>query len=240
MARLNSNQEVFHDLRTVGFYADDATSTTTSGALSVGDTAVAVTSDSGFSVGDVIRVGANGNTCDVIEASAVTGNTITSKLPLANAHASGVAVTLLTLTDLGATTEAGVTIDISQDETPLVAGTQKGVYLYLSGSVEQQLSWSCLNFNPENLLQSVGVDETSSNYFSSSPNGAVLNPNVFASLGEKPWLFEGLREDASTVQVRFYAAKVAAANQSITLTTGTAAEVPFQLRSTGAYHVLIE
>lgn len=240
MTRLNTNVEVYHDLRTVGFYDDSATATTTSGTVSVGDKTIGFTSASGFAVGDVVRVGAQGNTCDIMVIDSITTNDVTMTLGAAFAHASGVAVTKLDFVDMGATTDAGVSFETTQDETPLAAGTQIATYLFMPGSTEQQFTWSQLNFNAENLAQAFGEDESDSNYVYTSPEGVVLNQNAFASLGEKAWKFEGLREDGLTVTMHAYSAKVSATNVTIAMTTGSAAEIPFTIRSTGAVHIFYE
>ncbi len=241
MTRLNTNQEVVHDLRTVGFYTDSATSTTLSSAESQGDDQIAVASASGFSAGDTIRVAAQGNTCDVAVIDTVSGTNLNLKNKLAFDQANGAAVTLLTFTDIGATTDAGVAFETTHDETSLAAGTQKGTYLYLPGSVEQQITWSQLNYNPENLAQAFGQDEGSTGLFvMTSPESITLNPNDFASLGAKTWKFEGLREDGATLTVHVYDAKVSSVNNTITLNTGAAADIPYTLRSTGAMHMIIE
>jgi hypothetical protein len=243
MTRLNTNQEVVHDLRTVGLYGDSATSTTLAdtGGVSQGGTSVELTSATNIAAGDVIRVGTQGNTCDISIVDALSGTTANLKSKLAFDHANGVAITKLTFTDIGATTDAGVTLETSQDETSLAAGTQKGTYLYLPGAVEQSASWSMLNFNPENLAQAFGQDESSTGLFvMTSPESITLNPNDFASLGEKAWKLEGLREDGATVTVHVFSAKVSSVNATITINTGAPAEIPFTLRSTGAMHKIIE
>jgi hypothetical protein len=239
MTRLNTNQEVYHDLRSVGFYNDDTATDTLNGAAAVGDVAITLNSVSGFTAGDAIRVGANGNTADIAIIDTISGNDLNLKQPIAFVQANGAAVTELAFVDMGATSDAGVTWETSQDETPLVAGTQTGTYLYLPGAVETQFNFNLLGFNPENMAQAFGIDETG-NMVTSSPEGVVLNPNAYAALGEKPWKFEGLREDGKTVIMHAYAAKIAAANVSMNMTTGTAAEVAFSLRSTGAVSMKYE
>jgi hypothetical protein len=241
MTRLNTNQEVVHDLRTCGFYSDSATTTTLSAAEVQGDEQIAVTSATGFSAGDVVRVGGQGNTCDIVILDSVSGTNLNLKNKLAFDQANGAAVTLLTFTDIGATTDAGVTFETTQDETSLAAGTQKGTYLFLPGAVERQVTWAQLNFNPENLAQAFGQDEGSTGlYVKTSPESITLNPNDFASLGAKTWKFEGLREDGATVTVHEYDAKVSSVNTTMTFNTGAALEIPFTLRSTGAAHAIIE
>jgi hypothetical protein len=240
MTRLLTNQEVYHDLRTVGFYSDTGTPTTLANPAAAGDMTVDCTSVSGFAANDVLRVGDNGNTADVGIIASISSNTVTFNQPLAFAHAAGASVTEQLFVDMGATTDAGVSFETTQDETPLAAGTQIATYLYLPGATEQQVTFNMLNFNAENLAQAFGIDETDSNYVTTSPEGIVLNQNVFASMGEKPWKFEGIREDAKTVTMHVYAAKVSATNVTIPMSTGTASEIPFALRSTGAVAIQYE
>jgi len=234
MSRANTNQEVVHDLRSVGFYIDSGTATTLTSAVAKGVAILPVTSETGFVVDDVVRIGANGSGADIGVVKAVTTLTITLDHPLVNAQATAAAVTKLTFTDMGATNADGVRIEFTGDETPLPSGTQKATYLFLAGANETAINWALLNASPENLAQALGEDETSVSFVHTLPDAVTLDPNAFASLGFRAWLFEGIREDAKAVKAYVFAGKVAAPNTSLQFTTGQAMEIAMALRSVNA------
>jgi hypothetical protein len=234
MARANTSQEVVHDLRTVGFYADSATTTTTDGAISAGDTSFDVTSAANFAADDVVRIGANGSGVDIGVIKTVATNTITLDHPVVHDHADDVPFVKLTFTDMGATSDAGVSVAYSGDRTAVPAGTQKATYLDITGSNETEIGLALLCASPENLAQALGEDETSSTYVHETPDGVTLDPNAFGSLGYKAWRFQGLREDATVATAYVFSAKVVEPNTTLAFTTGTPMEIPFTIRSNNA------
>jgi hypothetical protein len=237
MARLNSTTEVVHDLRSVGFYADSGTATTLDTDEAIGQTALGVASEAGFSANDVLRVGTNGSICDVgVVASTATG-TITVDHGTIYAHSSGAAVTKLTFTDMGHTTDAGVTIEWSGDETELNVGTQVGTYLYMGGSVSVGITFSLVNVSMENLLAAAGIPESG---VLTSPAGANLDPATLATDTKKPWRIQGLDDGGSTVTFYLFAASVAVPNFSLQYTTGSAMEVQMNMRSVNVIRVTRE
>lgn len=245
MSRLLNEQEVLHDLRTVGFYLDTGGSETSNGATAAGDLLVNVQvgEGSGFAAGDVIRVGAKGNTMDIATILSIATDALTLKLPMAFAHVNASEVRKQTLTDLGHLTEDGVAPETTQDETSLRAGTQRGTLLFIPGAVEEQFTMGLLGFNPENMAAAYGLDEGGAGVVVTGPTplqGITINPNDFAGQVSKPWSFEGIREDLKTVTWYVGNAKVAAANVTTQFTTGQGTSLPLIIRSTGMRSVLIE
>ncbi len=231
MARLNATSEVIHDLRSVGYYADSATTTTLTAEEPAGEVALAVASESGFASDDVIRIGANGSTADVgiITSTAVSLLTLYAGTALEYIQANGNAVTKLTFTDLGHVNDAGVTVTHSGAETALPVGTQVATYLYMAGPNETQISFNLINASMENFAQALGQDETT--YVRSTPTGVVIQPTAFASLTNKPWRFQGLDDGGNTLTWYVVAARVVVPNTEYVITTGQALILPVTLRS---------
>lgn len=239
MTRLNTEQEVLHDLRTVGWLDDVASTETLDAAVAAGDTTFDVQTGEGanFTAGDLWRVGAQGNGCEVVEVVSIATDTVTVLLPFAFAHLDDAAVTKLTLVDCGHTSDEGVSIETSVEETEMAVGTQRGVFLYMTGKVGQKSGFSFAGYNPENLALGLGIDETDADKVVAAV-GVQINPADIGTLGSKPWKFEGFREDATTVTEILSNAKVIP-DQSYSWRTGEASLLPCALRSTGLRSVYI-
>ena len=196
MTRLLSAQQVYHRMTGVFFFNDTAPTglVATGGAkgsktivLTAGDVAAMT-----LVVGDEIRFGANGNLAEVNIVDVIAVETLTLKLPLSRTVAIGEVATKLAAVDLGVTDENGVSFETTQDETALQAGTQRQTYLFIGGSIEQQLTMALRDFNQENLAKIFGIVETDTDIV--DPNGIVLNPEDFIVQGNVAWKFEGLLE----------------------------------------------
>lgn len=232
MARTLSSQKVFHSLTGIYRLDDSVTTTTTAGTAAKGAiTALDFTDAASFLADDKIRVGANGNTAEILEIASISTNAVTMKLPYSRAIASGETITKLTAEDLGATDENGVNIETSQGEVAIIAGTMAGTYLHINQNVEEQFTFALRDFEKENIIASLGMDETDVGYVSTL--GAVIPIGDVASQTYQPWYFTGVLEDGTVVDATIYSAKVAAANQTLQLVEGQAAILPFALRSNG-------
>lgn len=237
MTRLNNEQEVLHDLRTVGWLDDSATVTDTTSSLSKGDTSVPITSGTGIADGDLVRIADQGNQSEVMEVASGGGTTtLTPTLPIAFDHASGVSVTKLTLVDVGDTSDEGVTRETDQEENELIAGTQRPVFLVIPGRVTEAFTMSLLGYNAENLALTMGVDEQDTDRVVAAA-GVQLVQDDYGTWLSKPWKFEGFLENADTVTWVVYNAKVIPTG-SENWRTGEAAPLPTRIRSTGARCVL--
>jgi len=234
MARTLSSQAVFHQLTGVFRLDDTATTGTTVATSAKGDKTISGTAGDGanFPAGSILRIGANGSTAEVCEVFSVAVDVLTLQLPLARAVASGATFTLLTQIDLGATDENGVNLESTQGETPVIAGTQKNTYLFINQNIEEQLTFALRDFDPENLAASLGMDETSAAIVDAKGVTLPIDSDA-VSEGNKPWLFEGLLENAKVVKAFVFSAKVASLNQTIQLVEGAATVIPFTLRSNG-------
>ena len=169
----------------------------------------------------------------------VAVDVLTLKLPLVFDHLDTDPVTLLTFVDVGHVTEDGVAQETTQDETPLAAGTQRNTLKFIPGTLEETFNWTMLGFNPENLAQIYGIDETDVAKVVAAV-GIQLNPNLFVDLGSKPWRAEGIRNDLTPVIWHWANAKVSVANVALQFTTGTATGLPLIARSTGHRSIYIE
>ena len=234
MARALSSQKVFHQLTGVYFMSDHADTSLLTDAPAIGGKVLNVTTAEGtkFSVGDICRIGSNGNLAEVNMIESIATDELTFRLPFHRALTIGEAITQLTPNDLGATDENGVNLETTQGENAIIAGTQKSTYLFIPQNVEEALTFALRDFEKENLAQSLGLDESAAGIVDS--NGVVLNPNNFGALSHKPWKMEGLLEDGTAVTAIIYAAKVGSANQTLQFVHGQAAIIPFALRSIGA------
>ena len=241
MARALSSQKVFHQLS--GIYRMDDYATHAGTTIDTGGGAdkgtvdpITVVSASNIASNDFIRVGANGQTCEVQKIT-VSSLALTPDLPWSRDMAVGEAVQVLEDIDLGATDENGLNIETAMAETPIVAGTQKNTYLYISQAVEEQFSFALRDFEAENLAAALGLDEEDAGIVSA--NGVVIIPDEFGSKAFSPWKAEGLLEDATPVTALIYSAKVVAPNQTLNLVEGQAAIIAFNMRSNGNRAFLI-
>lgn len=239
MARALSSQKVFHQLTGIFRLEDDTENSTVSvGAAKGSLTAITIVAAGAFAAGDKFRVGAFGNTVEINEIDSITTNDITPKLPWSRAIVAAEVVYELKQVDLGATDENGVNLETTMGETPIVAGTQKQTYLYINQNVEETLTFALRDFDMENVIASLGMDDSAAGYVSAKGGVVVLDDVVTVSY--QAWCFEGLLEDATAVTAFIFSAKVASANQTLQFAEGAATIIPFTLRSNGNRSFLLE
>jgi hypothetical protein len=242
MARTLSSQAVFHSL--TGVFRLDTTATTgavdTGGGASKGAiTAISLGAGEGasFSAGDRIMIG-SGSTAEVNEIATVATDDVTPKLPWSRDIAVGETVTLLTAVDLGATDENGVSLETTQGETAIVAGTQKKTYLYINQNIEEQMTFALRDFDAENIAAAFGMSDSASGVVGT--NGVVLVLDDAVTETYQPWCFEGLLEGGTAVTAFIFSAKVASVNTTMAFAEGQATVIPFTLKSNGNRSFLLE
>ncbi len=246
MTRALSPQKVLHRMTGVFFFTDAApTGLVVTGDAKGGNTITLTAGDvaaMSLVVGSEIRFGPNGATAEVNQIEAIAVEVLTLKIPLARAVAIAEVATLLIANDLGATDENGVTFATTQDETPVIAGTQRQTYLFIGGNIDQALTFALRDFDVENLAKLFGIDESDATIVDSTgPATAIaLNPDDFTTNSARPFKFEGLLEDNTAVTFYIFSAKVAVVNADIAATFGTATILPVNMRSNGNASVLIE
>ena len=240
MTRRKDEQEVLHDLRTVGWLDDVVGTETLDGAIAAGDLTFDVQTGEGstFTAADEIRIGAQGNTGEVAVVDSVASDTITTVMPIALAHDDNAPVHILSLVDVGHTSDEGLSIETTQEETELAAGTQRATFLFIPGRVGEAFVMSLLGYNPENLAMTLGVDEEDAGLVVAGV-GVHLLQDDYGTWTTKPWKFEGFREDTTTVTMYLSNGKVLA-DQSYNWQTGEAAVLPCRIRSTGLRTIYIE
>ncbi len=239
MTRRLSALDVYHRMTGIFFSNDAGTSTTTTNTAAKGTKVIDFASVAGLAVGDVVRIGdAGSNQSEVAIIDIIAVLVVTMKLPFSRAIASGETVELLAFTDLGATDESGVNVNVAQDEVEVIAGTQQNVYLFIPGSLDVAVVFALRDFTPENLATSAGLDETDTAIVDA--NGVVLVPDDFASKVGVTWKFEGSLEGGEAVTGFIFSAKVVNVNQAMQFAFGNATIIPTSLRSIGNFSYLIE
>ncbi len=239
MTRRLTALDVYHRMTGLFFSFDTATTTTTTNTAAKGDKVIDVTSAAGFAIGDVVRIGdAGANNSEVAIIDGIAALVITMKLPFSRAIASAEVFTLLDFTDLGATDENGVNVEVNQDEIEVIAGTQQDVYLFIPGSLDVAVTFALRDFTPENLATAAGLDETDTAVVDA--NGVVLVPADFGTKVGVTWKFEGSLEGGEAVTGFIYSAKVVVVNQALQFAFGNATIIPTALRSIGNFAFLIE
>jgi hypothetical protein len=239
MARSLSSNKVFHELNTWSRLDDGTSSGALDAAASKGDSTIDLGTGegAGFEAGDIIRIGANGGTASINTVTSVATDTLTLDDPLARDYAATTVVQELSATELGALDENGVQFNVSSDETEVLAGTQKDVYLYIAGAVGATMSYTLRDFESENLAEILGIDDTTGDNVHS---GGFVGPlEDVASRSFLPYMAEGVLEDATAVVVYFWAVKVAAADAAIQLAHGTPSVLQFNGRAVSGFSVQI-
>lgn len=238
MARRLSNLDVLRQLLGVYWLNDTATTTTTAGTAAKGAKSLDLTDGSGLVAGDEFRIGDNGDQSEIVVIDTIVTNTVTPKLPLARAIASGEDVTLLSAVNVGATTRDGFQFNPSQSRDDLEVGTQLDAYLSTPGALVREIGFACQDFNAENLALYFGIDETDTAIVDA--NGITLNPDDFLTRGFQPWKFEGLLKGGESVVWYQFAAEVGAIAQAIQIAFGTNTSLPLSMVVAGNHSVLIE
>ncbi len=241
MSRALSAEKILHRLTGVFWLKDTAFVGTTDAVQAKGDLQITLTAGDVAAMGpladgDEIRIGSNGNLAEVnIVNGTPAGEVVTLAIPLGRAIATGEVVTVLTALDLGCTDENGITFATTQDETPVICGTQRQTYLFIGGNIDQALTFALRDFEVENIAKMFGIDEddTTVVVVTGPPKAIMLNPDDFTTFGNAPFKFEGLQEDSTPVVFYIFSAKVAVVNGDITAVFGTATILPINMRANG-------
>ena len=241
MARGLSAEKILHRMTGVFWLKDAAPTGTidTGGGAAKGGVSITLTAGDvvamGLVVGDEIRIGPNGNLAEVNVIKTIAVEVLTLDIPLGRAAAVGEVVTKLVATDLGCTDENGITFATTQDETPVICGTQRQTYLFIGGNIDQALTFALRDFEVENIAKMFGIDEDDATIVDATgpPKSIMLNPDDFTNFGNAPFKFEGLLEDSTPVVFYVFSAKVAVVNGDITAVFGTATILPVNMRANG-------
>lgn len=241
MARTNTNAEVISEVSEVGIVDDVAATpgdTTLSTGPAKGDLTIDVVSATNFSPGDLFRIGDR----PFLEGGEIeTINTLefTLKSVLSRAYASGEAVVEIADVPIGDLDESGIRIIHEGGDTPIRAGTQKGVYTYVpSGTEALSIEFALLNNSMENWAESIGRDPATA----ITGAGTTVDPYVldvkeseFAQQPVRIWYFLGVRLDSTIVRVDAFSAKIFSPTGTMTFTQGEATVLPFMIRILNGY-----
>ena len=240
MTRRLSSLDVLRRMTGVYWLSDTATTGTVDANAAKGTNDVTLGTGEGtsFTAGDEVRIGPNGDLSEICTIESIATDVLTMKRTLSRAIASGEDVTKLLAVNLGATDENGIQFTPSQSIEDIPAGTQLEVYLSEPGVLTREITFNLRDFNPENLAQAFGIDETDTTIVDTK--GITLNPDDFLTVGQVPWKFEGLLKGGEAVTAYFFAADVAAVNNNMQFVFGTATVIPITLRLAGSQSFLIE
>ena len=231
MARLNSSDELWTEVTEGGFIKDQpttpASSTIATTALIVGDTAVEVAAASTFANDDLIRIG-TGSSMEVGQIEAGGGTTsLTLYSGVVLAHAIGEPVFEQVKVDLGDISEDGVTRETSVDRNEFRVATQAGNYAVLISNAGARISWNLVNHSLENVLASLGIDETNITGAGSAADPFVghVDPDAFNELLNHSLYFIGALKDGTQYEIRGFNCDFDA-NQTMTYARGNPALLP--------------
>jgi len=230
MARLNSSDELWTEVTEGGFILDATAgtpgSTTTDTAATAGDVLVSVVSETNFGVGDLFRVG-TGSTMEVCEVETTAAGQINLVSALVLDHVSGSAVVEQAKTDLGDISEDGVTRETSVDRNEFRVATQAGNYAVLISNAGARISWNLVNHSLENVLASLGIDESNITGAGTTIDPFVghVDPDAFNELLNHSLYFIGALKDGTQYEIRGFNCDFDA-NQTMTYARGNPALLP--------------
>lgn len=207
MTRLNTAAELWKELDTVGYIYDQPTTpgtTTVSTNASAGATTLLVADETGFSIGDLIRIG-SGEELEVNEVEATAAGDITLMSPLAFDQEIGAAVVEQIKAVMGHVAEAGVTVDMSEDTFEVNASTSKQTLVTRTTGITQNITWPGILYSMENLAVAFGMDEATHILGA----GSAADPYVVRTVADNlntllnaSVYFQGTMEDGRNLEVR--------------------------------------
>jgi hypothetical protein len=195
-------------------------------AVTAGDTVISVVSETDFGAGDLLRIG-SGNSIEVGEVESTAAGSITLVSGALIDHAVGEAAVEQVKVDLGDVSEDGVTRETSVDRNEFRVSTQAGVYATLITSANARLSWNLVNHSLENVLASLGIDETgiAGGGIVADPDVAHVDPDAYNELQNHSLYLTGALKDGTTFEIRGFGADFDA-NQTMTYARGNPALLP--------------
>lgn len=208
MPRLNTNQEVFERLVAVGLLRDANGGTPASSTLATAAAKAATTIDvqtgdgADFTTDMLIRIGSGDKLEENIVASVAT-DTITLKMPLAYAHASGEAVHQRTRVIVGEPTDDGVTASWEAELTDVEVATSFRPYIRLRTGTTYNIEFAVVNFNLENLAAAAGIPEgdITGTGDATSPHQLLISDDTMLTDENISLWAQGVRVNGTTYEV---------------------------------------
>jgi hypothetical protein len=163
MLRQNNAQEILEKIEKVFKYtvpASGGQSTTLSAEALAGDSAIALTSETGFADGEHVFIyGSETELVTLLDVDAVPNTTLTRKL--AFAHASGSVVSEVVQADLGYIEEGGINVSANFSQSPIGAANARSAIAYIAAEGgEMSMNFGLREANLRNILSSFMIDES--------------------------------------------------------------------------------
>lgn len=228
MSRLNTAGELWRKLTEAAVYriVSGGGSSTASGAITVGQSTIAMTATTNFSSADpVIFSGDVGVYLDSIGAAPGTASIVTVwKAPVA--ASAGASVWEAVKTNLGFPTEEGPSITPTFTQTPIRSAIRDLPLQYISGQGEIGVALPLLGFSIENWQTMFGIPESvTGTGTSSDPEQGYIGGNSFGTQTTQVLRLTGSDYDGKILVMDFNDAKPEASG-STTLNRTAAASLP--------------
>jgi hypothetical protein len=230
MARLNTNDELWTAVSqggvirdTVGGEADTLNALVAAGATALTE----ATGTNAWAPGDLLRIESGGDAeVAVVEAYSTPAITLVSALGFG--HPVGAAVVQQEKVDLGAISDDGVNRENAVEKTEIRASTQAGIYATLVTSVTGRINWNLLNHSMENVMLTLGMDETliTGGGTAADPTIADLLFDNVGSLQNHALYFTGALKNGVVFQIEAWGADIDG-NQTVNYLRGQQVVLPF-------------
>ena len=204
MARLNNPADVFSNLTGFGFFRDVTSSpgdTTLDAEAAAGQTVLSVASETNFVANDFLRVGDLGDQ-EIGKVEAVSSGEITLVSATTYLHENGEVVKEVEKVLIGDIDDAGVGLEWQGNRTQVDVATRNRRYFFTLSGVNARLTANLENHSVENLMLSLGLDETAITGAGSSvdPFKGHLDPELMDALLNHSFFFTGALKDGTTVE----------------------------------------
>lgn len=229
MARINSSDELWTAISEVGIIRDAAAgeSDTLNAEAAAGATSLTeATGTNAWATGDILRIG-TGSDAEVAYVEAYTTPTITLASALMKTHAAGEPIVEQQKVNIGAAADDGVNRENAVETTEIRASTQAGIYAVLTTSVTGRISFNLLCHSMENVLLTLGIDESNITGAGTAadPYVADINFDEIGTLTNHAIYFTGALKDGTTVQIEAWAADFDG-NQTVNYLRGQQVTLP--------------
>jgi hypothetical protein len=211
MARINTNAELWHVLTEFGYmYDSTGAATNLTSTVAAGSSSLSVAGTTQFSTGaqEYIRIGPSGGS-EVGRVETFTTVAITLVSQTALDHSSGTIlgpVQILQRVNLGDISDAGVTLDVETDRTPINVATRRHRYATHTAHSNYRGSVQLENISMENLLTAMGIDESLLHGAGTvaDPTVADWTPDLIDSVDPVAFYAVGALKDGTVVEVQWF------------------------------------
>lgn len=201
--------------------------TTLDGAAAAGQKVVPVTSDTGFAVGDTVRVG-DGEKLELgVVASVQAGVSITLADNLTYDHEIGEDCVEQTVYDMGDVSDGGVTVTGNGETTDILSAMRRLVFAIANGYVDLTAEFSFPTFTLPNFAVALGMSfgSVKGAGTASSPFSLASDGNEFGEEKNQSLIAIGLTEDGAPIRVELWGVDFDYTGISVQLRRGQAAPI---------------